>query len=134
MWSLFVGDLRGRFPDKNLKSCLSKILKRKILINVKNHTGCINFPLEVYILLNAHVKISIGPMKINLFKIQCLIWNQSLTFLMRCDGSDGKAKDSGLQGSGFNPQPRQVLVFRLVSLEPMRSTSNNLPYCCKYRW
>ena len=27
--------------------------------------------------------------------------------MTRCDGSDGKAEDSGLKGPGFNYQPRQ---------------------------
>ena len=43
----------------------------------------------------------------------------------RCDGSDGKAKDSGLNGSEFNPRPRQdnFSCFLLVALEPLRSAS-----------
>ena len=37
----------------------------------------------------------------------------------RCDGSDGKAEDSGLKGPRFNPQPRQenFTCFWLVALE-----------------
>ena len=51
-----------------------------------------------------------------------------------CDGSDGKAEDSGLKGFGFNPPRRQenFSSFQLFALEPMRSASKYLPYCCKY--
>ena len=53
----------------------------------------------------------------------------------RIDGSDGTADDWGLKGHGFNPQLRQVKgknilsCFRLVALEPLRSTSNCMPHC-----
>ena len=53
---------------------------------------------------------------------------------LRCDGSDGKSEGSGLKGPGFNSLPRQAIFscFQLVPLEPMRSFSKYLPYCCLY--
>ena len=47
------------------------------------------------------------------------------------DGSDGKAKDSELNGPWFNPLPRKEFFFWLVDLEPFRSASKYLPHCHK---
>ena len=56
----------------------------------------------------------------------------------RCDGSDGKAEDSGLKGLGLNHGPRQekykniFSCFGLLALWPMRSDSKYLTYWCEY--
>ena len=39
-------------------------------------------------------------------KTDCRLDNFQL-ILKRCDGSDGKAKNSGLKGPGFNPSPQK---------------------------
>ena len=49
--------------------------------------------------------------------------------MFRCDGSDGKEKDSGLKGCGSIPgqgkknRKNIFYCFQLVALEPMRSLS-----------
>ena len=45
-----------------------------------------------------------------------------------CDGSDGKAENSGLKGPWFNSPLRQenFSCFQLVALEPMRSAPKYL--------
>ena len=58
--------------------------------------------------------------------------NASLRFsdppLSRCNGSDGKAEDSGLKGPGFNPQLRQEKDFLLFSVGCFGAYARNI--CC----